>query len=219
MSSKDKVKPGQVAIQWEKCAIDDAVKFITAGACKDESEYFASGMVQAGNLLGVLSQRTKTWDFLKGTIVDWGCGLGRHTLWFHKVFHKAIGVDVSPEMISLAKENFKDVDFRVSKTETTIPVEADSVNIVFSVIALQHNPRANVKKVLEEMKRILMKDGIACIQLPVVSDPENIVFPANPNSTARWGLDEFNQAIKGLFEPIRIATDQHFGYHILKVIK
>jgi len=215
----DIVKPGEVGPAWDEWAKNDAIKFITDDHSRSESEFFASGMVSVGQALTTLRVVTKSWAFLDGRILDLGCAIGRHSRHFKTIFKGGVvGVDTSARMIDLAKQKTKGIDFFVSK-ESVIPVDDNSVDIVHAFTVLQHNPRSNVIALLKEMHRVLKPGGVTCIQLPVVSDVNFVTYPATPNRTAKWHDAEFKAAINGLFKPLHIATDNHFGYHILEAVK
>jgi ubiquinone/menaquinone biosynthesis C-methylase UbiE len=38
------------------------------------------------------------------TVLDYGCGVGRWTLWFARQVHRVVGVDISPKMVEAARQ-------------------------------------------------------------------------------------------------------------------
>jgi len=215
----DILKKGDVAPAWDAWAEQDAVKFIADGASRTQLDFFASGMVSAGECLGILRAFSNGWELLNGDIMDFGSGIGRHAVWFRRVFRGYVyGIDASEKMIEISKRAPNGIDYRQSQ-ETHIPLDDCSVDYIFSLTVLQHNPRANVREILKEFHRIMRPCGLTCIQLPVVTDPAKVAYPKTANFTAVWHLDEWLDAIKGLFEPVRLATNQHFGYHVMRPIK
>jgi len=216
---KDVVKHGDVARAWEGWAHENAVKYITDGACKKTGSFYASGLVSVGAALHELRSVLGSWDFLDGTLLDYGCGMGRHALWFARVFTEVIGLDASSEMIRLAKENIRGLDFRVCPDERAIPVADDGVDVFFSFTVFQHNPRENIKTILKEMHRVFRPGGVTVFQLPVTADASKAAYPCDAKHTAVWHLDEFEAAFAPYFEPLRLATDRHFGFHVMEVKK
>ena len=123
--------------------------------------------------------RRKPWkeclDFIenlpKSSIVaDIACGNGRHLFPCAKHCKKAIGIDISNELLDiinnkLNKEKIKNVDLLHSDV-TKITLEAESVDAALYIAAL-HNIKGRTNRIesLKEVKRILKKDSIAQISV------------------------------------------------------
>src|SRR5690242_19755716 len=61
-----------------------------------------------------------------GPVADVGCGPGYVTGYLHEAGADAFGIDLSPEMIALARRDFPDLRFEVG-TMTDLDLEDDSV--------------------------------------------------------------------------------------------
>lgn len=87
-----------------------------------------------------------------GTCVDYGCGVGRVTLWLAKTFRRVIAVDVSESHIRLAREylgrkKIDNVVFQLLRGEEDLQVTRNA-DFFFSMIVLQHNPPPIIKSIL-----------------------------------------------------------------------
>lgn len=94
-------------------------------------------------------------------VLDLGCGTGKFMQKFYKETTKYYGLDLSNEQLNIAKEKVKDsnVEFICCSAEN-IPLPDNSVDVIISTWVLGtilEIDRRN--KVLEEMKRVLKKDG------------------------------------------------------------
>lgn len=96
------------------------------------------------------------------TVLDLGCGTGKFMQKFYDKAHKYYGLDLSEKQLNIAKEKVKDsnnVEFMCCSAEN-IPLPDNSVDVIISTWVLGtilELDRRN--KVLEEMKRVLKKDG------------------------------------------------------------
>lgn len=93
--------------------------------------------------------------------LDVACGTGLSTFTLHDVFGGEVhGVDLSPEMVSRAKENATqlglDIDFREGDVEK-LPYSDDSFNTLISNMSFQFFP--DKLKALQEMGRVLTPGG------------------------------------------------------------
>ncbi|MDD4661839.1 MAG: class I SAM-dependent methyltransferase [Candidatus Pacebacteria bacterium] len=115
------------------------------------------------------SARKNTWDefdFLFNNIkdgervLDLGCGNGR----FYEKLKKTnyTGIDNSEKLISIAKNNYPDVDFKVASA-LEIPFKEKEFDKVYSLAVLHHLPQDYHSRFLEEIKRVLKDDGILII--------------------------------------------------------
>jgi len=106
----------------------------------------------------------------KGIVLDAGCGGGREAVALFKEGHKVISIDIVPDMLKNAKENFLERGL-------DIPVAAmDICNLGFKQGSFDYVPmvnhlisfipgRDNRIKALNEIKRVLKHDGIIIVSI------------------------------------------------------
>jgi SAM-dependent methyltransferase len=96
---------------------------------------------------------------LGGVCLEIGCGAGRMTRPLSRRFERVIGVDVSDDMLRLAREAAPQAEFaRVAGT--TLPLPDASVDAVFTTHVLQHLEGIdNVTAYFAEMHRVLQPAG------------------------------------------------------------
>ena len=99
-----------------------------------------------------------------GVILDAGCGGGRDSLAFAQRNFAVIGIDLSDEMIRLARESAPTCTFMQADLRA-IPCEDASIDGIWCCASLLHLERSQVSSVLQEFKRILKKSGICCIMV------------------------------------------------------
>ena len=104
------------------------------------------------------------------TVIDIGCGNGRHLLISAKICKKAIGIDISNELLKIVKnkvlENKIDNVFLLQSDLVNLSIKDKSADAVLFIAAL-HNVkgRENRVKALCEVRRILKKDRKALISV------------------------------------------------------
>ena len=103
------------------------------------------------------------------TVLELGCGIGRMTRPLAERFARVIGVDVSEEMISRAKEELADlgnVTFSAGNGIDLRGIPDRSVDFVFSYIVLQHIPDPQISLgYIREFGRVLRPGGSAYFQV------------------------------------------------------
>jgi 2-polyprenyl-3-methyl-5-hydroxy-6-metoxy-1,4-benzoquinol methylase len=100
----------------------------------------------------------------KGKILDLGCGPGHHSNYFSKQNFKVTGIDLSLEMIRLAKKEFKDVDFKVMDM-SNLDFDINSFDGIWASASLLHVPKYKIKSLLRKLNELLVNDGILYISL------------------------------------------------------
>ena len=100
----------------------------------------------------------------KGKILDIGCGPGFDFAYFVSKGFRVIGIDLSKEMLKLAKKRchkgeFRHQDFR----KTDFP--QDSFDGIFASCSLIHIPKMDVLPILKKFFGILKPGGIIYISL------------------------------------------------------
>jgi len=91
-----------------------------------------------------------------GVALDAACGTGRHSAYLASLGHKVIGVDVSREMLEVARAKVPDGEFYEADLHD-LPTEDDSVDVVVCAIAASHVPE--LAPVLAEFARVLHPGG------------------------------------------------------------
>ena len=104
------------------------------------------------------------------TILDLGCGTGRHLIYFSKKGFDIFGLDCSLRGIEIAqqwliKEGLK-VDTVCSKIEDDFPFNDNSFDAVISIQVIHHNLLKNILKTVKEIERVVKKGGYLFVTFP-----------------------------------------------------
>ena len=91
-----------------------------------------------------------------GDAVDAACGTGRHSEYLVELGHRVVGVDVSNEMLAVARQKVAGATFKHAGLDS-LPVADDSVDLVVCALALSHV--ADLTPVVAEFGRILRPGG------------------------------------------------------------
>lgn len=97
-------------------------------------------------------------------VIDVGCGSGYGTYKLHEAGFKATGIDVSPKMIDLAKEQFSEDAIRYftcDMSELAERAENYDAALVINVFEWTENPQA----ALQHLHTILNDKGYVCITI------------------------------------------------------
>jgi SAM-dependent methyltransferase len=132
------------------------------------TEFFATGEAEIAAVLDGASKLGVPERFERA--LDFGCGAGRLTRALATRFDEAWGVDISPQMIDVARTLNADVPscrFVVNVAPDLGQLESDSFDFVYSSLVLQHLPsREAVRAYLAEFFRVVRDDGVIIFQLP-----------------------------------------------------
>jgi SAM-dependent methyltransferase len=93
-----------------------------------------------------------------GPVADVGCGPGYVTRYLHDAGVDAFGIDLSPEMIEIARRNYPDLRFEVG-TMTNLDLADDSVAGLLAFWSVIHVPDHAVPGVFEQFRRVLRPGG------------------------------------------------------------
>jgi len=105
-----------------------------------------------------------------GKAIDFGCGAGRSTRFLKSLGFKTLGVDISLEMIDLAKEKDPEGNYLIIEDGVLNGLANKSFDLVFSAFTFDNVP-AMAKKIglFSEFHRVLKPGG--CV-VNLVSSPE-----------------------------------------------
>ena len=134
----------------------------------EPEEFFVTGEREAERVLALCNSNGLQISF--GKLLDFGCGVGRMTRAFSNFFASCTGIDVSENMVNLAREyNAKQprCDFIASQT-ATLPFENRTFDAVFSVLVLQHLPtKRMILRYISEFLRVTKDNGVVIFQVPI----------------------------------------------------
>ena len=92
------------------------------------------------------------------SVLDFGCGVGRWAPILERLFDTYHGVDISDEMLEIARTQFPGRRFSRLDGFRTGACDA-SYDLAFSVAVLHHNPYLNQEALLGELGRVVRPGG------------------------------------------------------------
>src|SRR5277367_6739288 len=154
---------------WNARAREDAGYYVAFGRRdSDDAEFFATATEVINGL---------EWELRRVPLAhrgDWraleiGCGPGRLMRPMSRHFVEIHGVDVSDEMINLAREKLGDLPNahpHLADGANLAQFEEESFDFVYSYAVFQHIPSRDVVfQYLREIRRVLKTGGLARLQL------------------------------------------------------
>lgn len=105
-----------------------------------------------------------------GTCAEYGCGLGRHTIWLARRFARVLAFDISAPHLEVAAARaaaagLTNVEF-VHVRQASDLQRLAGVDLFYSIIVLQHNPPPLILAILKQAFDGLNPGGIAYFQVP-----------------------------------------------------
>lgn len=102
------------------------------------------------------------------TVLDYGCGAGDNSVLIASHGGRVIGVDISPELIEIARQrmeihHFENFDFKIGSAHD-LPLADESVDVVFGMAILHH---LDLTLSAGEVYRVLKPGGRAIFMEPV----------------------------------------------------
>ena len=112
------------------------------------------------------------WPFGPGdgkTLVDIGCSWGRWSIAAARAGFAPVGTDVHIDALAAAARVSRQLGARANffcSDAEHLPFPSGSVDFVFSYSVLQHLDKSKVRRIFQEISRILQPGGVCRIQLP-----------------------------------------------------
>ncbi|PJE59440.1 MAG: hypothetical protein COU84_00845 [Candidatus Portnoybacteria bacterium CG10_big_fil_rev_8_21_14_0_10_43_39] len=157
-------------IKWEALAkLNPNYYVFSEEDSRDKEKYRQSGK---RDFERYISSDRELGNFFKNSrekiCLELGCGNGRMTEFLAGVFKLVWAIDISSEMIKLAKKRlsrFNNIEYLINSGEE-IDLDDNSIDFIFSYAVLQHLPNKKmVKNILKEFYRIIKKNGLIKIQV------------------------------------------------------
>lgn len=155
---------------WDQAARENAMfNIVTTQTDWDPAEFFAYGQREIDLMLEHLSGLPV--EQRRGRALDFGCGIGRLTQALAEHFKRVDGVDISPEMIDLAKAHNKHPGRVAYQLNTErLPFRSNAFDLVYSMIVLQHMPQPLAHGYVVEFIRVIRPTGVAVFEIPDCPD-------------------------------------------------
>jgi SAM-dependent methyltransferase len=97
-----------------------------------------------------------------GPVADVGCGPGYVTGYLHDAGLDVFGIDLSPEMVALARRDYPGLRFEVG-TMTDLALADDSVAGIVAFWSVIHVPDHAVPGVFQQFRRVLRPGGLVLV--------------------------------------------------------
>jgi SAM-dependent methyltransferase len=123
---------------------------------KSYAEEFSKPSEYLNEFLDLLPNNSK--------ILDAGCGVGVDSGFVNSKGFEVIGLDLSKEMVNIAKEKFPEIDFREQDIRE-LDFSPESFDGIIASCSLIHIPKNDVPYLLEKFSQILNENGIIYIAL------------------------------------------------------
>jgi SAM-dependent methyltransferase len=136
-------------------------------------EFLETGERDIAHVMDIVVRSGRT--IRLGTAVDFGCGIGRLTQPLADRFDQALGIDVSPTMIELArriKRGGSRVQYSLNTIDNLAFIPDAYADLVLSHLVLQHIPPTQSEFYLREFFRIAKPLGWIIFQVPSHLRPE-----------------------------------------------
>ncbi|MEO5922486.1 MAG: class I SAM-dependent methyltransferase [Bryobacteraceae bacterium] len=154
---------------WNARAREDAGYYVAFGARDQDDAAFFATATETVNSLETELRRVPAKQRTHWKALEIGCGPGRLLRPMSRHFAEIYGVDVSDEMVALAKEKLRDTPNahpQVCNGAQLTDFADESIDFVYSYAVFQHIPsRDVVQEYLREVQRVLKPGGLARLQL------------------------------------------------------
>ncbi|PKM92157.1 MAG: hypothetical protein CVU81_01965 [Euryarchaeota archaeon HGW-Euryarchaeota-1] len=130
-------------------------------------------------------------------ILDAGCGVGIDSNYMASKGFEIVGIDLSTEMLKLAKQKFPQIDFRQEDIRK-LDFPPNSFDGILASCSIVHIPKKDVPALLEKFHQILKNEGVIYLALQE-GKPEEIFIdePLKPDEKLFLNIISFDE-IKSL---------------------
>jgi len=171
--------------------------------------FYDSGEHEVEKFIKTLDRNNLEYSSFK-TCLEYGCGLGRVTSWLAKKFDHVIGYDISKSHLQLAEQYLEEIDVHnVSLYQITKPqdmIDFPKVDVIYSVIVLQHNPPPLILQTIRELLRALNTGGVAFFQVPTYQ--QGYTFILNEYIENQVGKDQMEMHVVPQKEIFQIISEE-----------
>jgi 2-polyprenyl-3-methyl-5-hydroxy-6-metoxy-1,4-benzoquinol methylase len=172
------------AQQWSRLGQKAPYWSVLSGCSKtqtvseaDQKEFYRSGGDEIETMREFFHSVGQT--IPSGRCLDWGCGLGRVLVHLAPLFDEAVGVDISHPHLQITRTYADSLEPHIAQRivlyqaiddEAAIKSLFGQVDLVHSILVLQHMPPPLMIETLTTFAQLLKKGGYAFFQIPTQGD-------------------------------------------------
>ena len=158
-----------------------------------------------------------------GTCAEYGCGVGRCTIWLAKRLSRVIAFDISEPHLRLAQaraesEGLNNIDFVHVRSKHDL-LRMSGIDLFFSVIVLQHNPPPLIVSIMEQAFEGFKLGGVAYYQVPTYATGYSFDLEKYLGRTTDRGMEMhfvpqraiFDLAAERGLQPLEVSPDSMIG--------
>lgn len=129
-------------------------------------------------------------QFLKSnraqTVLDLGCGSGRHVVYLAQEGFSVYGIDSSPEGIRITSDALNReglaADLRIQSMMEPLPFEDSFFDAVIAVQVIHHAGIADIGRIVDEIQRVLKRQGFLFVTVPRLKNQGETYLEIEPNT-------------------------------------
>jgi SAM-dependent methyltransferase len=143
-----------------------------------------------------------------GPVADLGCGPGHATAWLDAHGLTAFGVDLSPAMVTLARQAYPSLRFEVGSMDALdLPDDALAGALVW--YSFIHTPPEELPKTFAELYRVTAPGGQLLLGFFASNDDAVRTFDHRVSMAYRWPLDQLADLLRkaGFAELARLTRE------------
>jgi len=134
-------------------------------------------------------------------VLDAGCGDGRHTILIDRNGAKAIGIDLSKNMLEEAKSLYPDGDFRKMDMRRLL-FGSNSFDGIWASGSIYHVTKLDARKVAKEFRRVLKMNGVVAVNFKLGHGEGMEVNPKSYSGSPRYFAYYTEDEMKDLFSSL-----------------
>ena len=170
------------------------------------------------NLIKQLEVNPVFWNLLSKVkksykMLEAGCGYGQWVIALHQLGFNIKGVDIAKNTLKRIKKFYPSADVRIADVES-LPFKDGSFDVYLSFGVIEHFEKGP-RKVLNEAKRVLKKNGLLYLTVPYLNIPRLIKYGLSLKKKGRFYqyLYTKNEVIKLISEAgFEVASVKYFDF-------
>lgn len=145
-------------------------------------------------------------------VLDAACGEGYGSNMISDVAESVIGIDISKEAVENAKKKYDKSNLEyINASVEKLPLENESVDVVVSFETIEHVNKDIQNSFINEIKRVLKKDGILIMSSPDKKNYSDIPNFNNEYHVCEMYRDEFKEFLSTKFTNISLYYQGMFS--------